>query len=106
MPSGFLEVKDLTQITKELVLKIAELARLELSDKELENLQNDLGSIIHYVEKLNELDTTGVPPTSHVLDLKNVMREDIPVPGIPREEVLKNVPDHQDGQIRVPSILE
>ncbi|MED5045451.1 Asp-tRNA(Asn)/Glu-tRNA(Gln) amidotransferase subunit GatC, partial [Geobacillus stearothermophilus] len=51
-------------------------------------------------------DTENVPPTSHVLDMRNVMREDIPEPGLPREEVLKNAPDQQDGQFRVPAILE
>ena len=55
---------------------------------------------------MNELDTENVEPTSHVLDMKNIMREDVSKPGLPVEEVLKNAPDHENGQIRVPSIIE
>ena len=62
--------------------------------------------LFHFAEQLNELDTDNVEPTSHVLDMKNVMREDIAKPGLPVEEVLKNAPDHENGQIRVPSIIE
>ena len=65
-----------------------------------------LDSIITFAEQLNELDTTYIEPTTHVLHMKNVLREDKPSPGLPREEVLKNAPDHQDGQIRVPGIME
>ncbi|EAO55655.1 Aspartyl/glutamyl-tRNA(Asn/Gln) amidotransferase subunit C [Bacillus thuringiensis serovar israelensis ATCC 35646] len=57
-------------------------------------------------EQLNELDTTDVKPTTHVLTMKNVMREDVPEKGLPVEEVLKNAPDHKDNQIRVPAVLE
>ena len=58
------------------------------------------------IRQNNELDTTNVEPTSHVLKMRNVMREDIPEPGMPREEILKNAPDHKDGLFKVPSILE
>ena len=56
--------------------------------------------------QLNEVDTENVPPTTHVIDLKNVMREDIPEKGLSQEEVIKNAPDHLYGQIKVPSIID
>ena len=62
--------------------------------------------IITFAEQLNELDTDNVEPTSHVLDMKNIFREDEAKPGLPVEEVLKNAPDHEDGQIKVPAIIE
>lgn len=96
----------MTKISKDQVKHVAHLARLELDDQQVDKFAEQLGSIIGFVEQLNELDTTGVEPTTHVLTLKNVMREDKSIDGLPREEVLKNAPDHQDGQIRVPSILE
>jgi len=96
----------MSRISKEQVKHVAHLARLEFSEESLEKFTSQLDAIISYAEQLNELDTTNVPPTSHVLDMKNVMREDIAEPGLPREEVLKNAPDHINGQVRVPSVLE
>jgi len=58
------------------------------------------------MEKLNELDTKGIEPTSHVLTLSNVMRDDIPRPSIPKEDVLMNAPDHTEKFFRVPKIIE
>jgi len=58
------------------------------------------------MEKLNELDTKGIEPTSHVLTLSNVMRDDIPRPSIPKEDVLMNTPDHTEKFFRVPKIIE
>ena len=58
------------------------------------------------LKQLNELDTENVEPTSHVLDMKNILREDVSKPGLPVEEVLKNAPDHENGQIKVPAIIE
>jgi aspartyl-tRNA(Asn)/glutamyl-tRNA(Gln) amidotransferase subunit C len=85
---------------------VANLARLAITEEEAEKFTNQLDAIISFAEQLNELDTDHVEPTSHVLDIKNVMREDIAKPGLPVEEVLKNAPDHENGQIRVPSIIE
>jgi aspartyl-tRNA(Asn)/glutamyl-tRNA(Gln) amidotransferase subunit C len=65
-----------------------------------------LDDIISMAESLNELNTENVEPTTHVLAIQNVMREDKAEKGLPQEEVLKNAPDHKDGQIRVPSVLE
>lgn len=91
----------MTRITIDEVKYVANLARLAITEEEAEKFTNQLDAIIGFAEQLNELDTDHVEPTSHVLDIKNVMREDIAKPGLPVEEVLKNAPDHENGQIRV-----
>ncbi|MET3697682.1 aspartyl/glutamyl-tRNA(Asn/Gln) amidotransferase subunit C [Bacillus oleivorans] len=96
----------MSRISLDEVKHVAHLARLEITEEEAEVFTKQLDAIIGYAEQLNELDTTNIEPTSHVLDMKNVLREDIPQKGLPREEVLKNAPDHEDGQIKVPSILD
>lgn len=96
----------MSQITKEQVKHVANLARLAVTEEEAENFAKDLDKIIGYAELLNELDTEGVEPTTHVLDIKNVLREDKARKWLTQEEVLENAPDSQDGQIRVPSIIE
>lgn len=96
----------MTDISKDQVRHVAHLARLAVSEEEVDMMTKQLGDIIHYAELLNELDTTGVEPTTHVLDLKNVMRKDEPRKWITREDALKNAPDQKDGQFKVPSILE
>jgi aspartyl-tRNA(Asn)/glutamyl-tRNA(Gln) amidotransferase subunit C len=88
------------------VKHVANLARLAITEEEAEELTNDLDAIISFAEELNELDTENVEPTSHVLDMKNIFREDVSKPGLPVEEVLKNAPDHENGQIKVPAIIE
>lgn len=95
----------MTRISTEQVKHVANLARLAITDEETEKFTKQLDAIITFAEQLNELDTENVEPTSHVLDMKNILREDVPQKGLPREEVLKNAPEHQDGQIKVPSIL-
>lgn len=96
----------MTAISKDQVKHVAHLARLDVSEEEAEMLTEQLSSIINYAEQLNELDTDGVEPTTHVLDLKNVLRKDEPKDWITQEEALKNAPDKADGQFKVPSILE
>ncbi|HEX9136539.1 MAG TPA: Asp-tRNA(Asn)/Glu-tRNA(Gln) amidotransferase subunit GatC, partial [Nitrospirota bacterium] len=76
------------KITKQEVEHVARLARLELSEKEKETLTDQLSNILTYVEQLNELDTKGVEPTSHVLDINNVMREDVPEAGLSQDLAL------------------
>ena len=93
-------------ITVRDVEHVALLARLELSDWEKELFAGQLGAILRYIEKLNELDTDGVEPTSHVLPISNVMRDDEPRPSWPLDKVLENAPDKEDGQFRVPAVLE
>lgn len=96
----------MSRISVDQVKHVANLARLAVTDDEAELFTKQLDAIITYAEQLDELDTTNVKPTSHVLDMKNVMREDKPVKGLPIEDVVKNAPDHKDGYIRVPTILE
>jgi aspartyl-tRNA(Asn)/glutamyl-tRNA(Gln) amidotransferase subunit C len=86
----------MSRISVDQVKHVANLARLAVTDDEAELFTKQLDAIITYAEQLDELDTTNVKPTSHVLNMKNVMRED----------VVKNAPDHKDGYIRVPTILE
>ncbi|MBA2175965.1 Asp-tRNA(Asn)/Glu-tRNA(Gln) amidotransferase subunit GatC [Halobacillus locisalis] len=96
----------MSRISKEEVKHVANLARLAISEEEAETFTKQLDDIITYAEQLNELDTEGVEPTTHVLDLKNVMRKDEPKKWIEQEDALNNAPDHQDGQFKVPSVLE
>jgi aspartyl-tRNA(Asn)/glutamyl-tRNA(Gln) amidotransferase subunit C len=93
-------------ITKKEVEHVANLARLELSDAEKEQFVGQLNAILKYAEKLNGLDTTGIEPTSHVLPLSNVMREDAVKPSWPIEKVLLNAPEAEDDQFKVPPVLE
>lgn len=85
---------------------IALLARLKLTDREKKLFSRQLGSIIEYIDKLNKLNTSNVEPTSHVLEIKNVFREDILMPSLPREEALQNAPEKDDSFYRVPKIIE
>jgi aspartyl-tRNA(Asn)/glutamyl-tRNA(Gln) amidotransferase subunit C len=94
------------KITKQEVEHVAKLARLELSEQEKEKLTDQLSNILTYVETLNSLDTKGVEPTSHVLDLKNVMRDDVAVRGLTQEQALANAPDKAAGHYKVPKIIE
>ena len=94
------------KISKQEVEHVAKLARLELSLREQETLSDQLSSILTYVEQLNELDTSGVEPTSHVLDMKNVMRDDEAMPGLSQEQALANAPEKAAGHYKVPKIIE
>ena len=85
---------------------VANLARLDLSSEEKERFADQLNAILKYVEKLGELDTDGIEPTSHVLPLYNVMRDDEVKPSLPIEKVMLNAPDEEDGQFKVPAVLE
>lgn len=97
---------EMSGITEEQTRKVAEMARLKLTDEEVKRFTQQLDKLIEYAEQLNELPTENVEPTSHVLELKNVMREDHARTMISREEALKNVPEQKDGLIKVPAILE
>ncbi|WP_445490019.1 Asp-tRNA(Asn)/Glu-tRNA(Gln) amidotransferase subunit GatC [Niallia sp. 03133] len=96
----------MSRITIEEVKHVANLARLAITEEEATKFQKQLDAIISFAEELNEIDTEGIEPTSHVLDMKNVLREDKSTKGLPVEEVLRNAPDHQEGQVKVPSIME
>jgi aspartyl-tRNA(Asn)/glutamyl-tRNA(Gln) amidotransferase subunit C len=90
-------------IDREQVLHVARLARLRLSDEEVARMQGELSTILDHIEKLNELDLEGVEPTSHVVELENVLREDMPRPSLPRKKALEQAPDAAAGGFRVPS---
>jgi len=93
-------------ITVKDVEHVADLARLALQEEEKMKLTHQLNAILNYAEKLNELDTEHIPPTSHVLELSNVMREDRNRPSLPLDKALLNAPDDEDGQFKVPAVLE
>ncbi|MGH7274694.1 MAG: Asp-tRNA(Asn)/Glu-tRNA(Gln) amidotransferase subunit GatC [Nitrospiria bacterium] len=94
------------KITTEQVEHVARLARLAISEREKDLFTRQLGEILTYIEKLKELDTSKVDPTSHVLPIKNIFREDEVRPSLPREEILKNAPDRTEEFFRVPKIIE
>ncbi len=94
------------KITMQEVEHVARLARLELSEPEKERMRAQLDSILSYIDKLNELDTSAVEATSHVLPLTNVFREDEVRPSLSQEVSLANAPDRHDVFFRVPKILE
>jgi aspartyl-tRNA(Asn)/glutamyl-tRNA(Gln) amidotransferase subunit C len=85
------------------VLHVAKLARLKLTDDEVEQMSGELSTILDHIEKIGELDLSDVPPTSHVVELENVLREDVPRPSLPREKALEQAPDRTDEGFRVPS---
>ncbi len=85
---------------------IAGLARLSLSDEEKELFGKQLEGVLSYMEKLNELDTKDIEPTSHVIAIHNVTREDVAAPSLDREDALANAPDRTEKFYRVPKIIE
>ena len=84
---------------------MAKLARLALTDRELDSLTSELGAILEHAAQVSALDTAGVPPTAHPVPLVNVFRADVARPGLPRDEVLAAAPEAEDGRFRVPRIL-
>ncbi|MCC8027946.1 MAG: Asp-tRNA(Asn)/Glu-tRNA(Gln) amidotransferase subunit GatC [Clostridium sp.] len=82
------------------------LAKLELSPREKEEAKRDMGRMLDYIDKLNELDTTGVEPMSHVFPVNNVFRQDIVAGGDQRDAILANAPEKKDGAFKVPKTVE
>jgi aspartyl-tRNA(Asn)/glutamyl-tRNA(Gln) amidotransferase subunit C len=93
------------RITRDEVEHVARLARLALSDAEIDALTSDLGAILDHAAQVSALDTSDVPPTAHPLPLVNVLRADEVRPGVDRDEVLAQAPEAEDGRFRVPRIL-
>ena len=91
-------------ITEEQVKHVAKLSKLSFSEEELADFTNQLDKIIDMVELLEEVDTTGVPFTSNVNESINVMREDVATPGMDRKELMRNVPESENGYIKVPEL--
>lgn len=96
----------MSKITKEDVAYVASLAQLELDASAQERLVHEMGEILNYMDKLNALNTDGVEPMMHALELSNVFREDIVGKSLSRETALKNAPQHDDEYFIVPKILE
>lgn len=94
------------EITREQVEHVAKLARLAVSEEEKVMFGRQLSSILTYVETLNRVDTAQVEPTSHVIPMQNVLREDEVKASLPRDEALANAPDFDAGCFRVPRIIE
>ena len=93
-------------ISDETIEYVGILAKLELSDEEKEQAKKDMGSMLDYIDKLGELDTTGVEPMSHVFPVHNVFREDVVTNTDDRENILKNAPEEKDGMYVVPRTFE
>ncbi len=96
----------MARITREDVERLADTARLYILEDEIEQMTEELNKITEYAQTLQKVDTTGVEPTTHVIELTNIMRDDIPEEGMDRDLLFKNAPDHEDGQFKVPSVLD
>ncbi|MCA9222748.1 MAG: Asp-tRNA(Asn)/Glu-tRNA(Gln) amidotransferase subunit GatC [Planctomycetales bacterium] len=92
-------------LTRSEVEKVALLARLRLTDDELDSMTRQLTAIVDYIEQLGELNTDGVEPMAHAMDLRNVFADDIPRESLPREAALANAPKRDDECYRVPAVL-
>ena len=95
-----------SKITDETIEYVGILAKLKLSDEEKEQAKEDMQKMLDYIDKLDELDTTGVEPMSHVFPIHNVFREDVVTNGDNREQMLANAPEEKDGQYMVPKTVE
>lgn len=93
-------------ISDETMEYVGILAKLELSNEEKEQAKKDMGNMLDYIDKLNELDTTGVEPMSHVFPVNNVFREDVVTNGDQRDTILKNAPAQKEGSFKVPKTVD
>jgi len=92
-------------LTPDEVRHVAKLARLALSDEKLAKLTGQLESILHYIDKLAEVETSGVAPMAHALPLHNVLRDDVATPALPLDEVLQNAPETDGPFFKVPKVI-
>ena len=93
------------KITKDEVLYVADLARLDLDEASIDRFAGQIDTILDYIDKLNELDTGGIRPTSHAISLTNAFREDEPKGHLDREQALANAPEKEDGSFIVPKVV-
>jgi aspartyl-tRNA(Asn)/glutamyl-tRNA(Gln) amidotransferase subunit C len=93
------------RITREDVAHVADLARLTLSEQELDRFTDQLAAVLDHARDVEALDTAGVPPTAHPLPLRNVLRDDEVRPSLDRDEVLAQAPAAEDGRFAVPPVL-
>jgi aspartyl-tRNA(Asn)/glutamyl-tRNA(Gln) amidotransferase subunit C len=94
------------KLSREQVIDIADLAKLELTEQEIEHFADQLSAVLDYASRLEKLNTDDIPPTATVLPMQNVMREDEVRPSLPREQVVANAPAAIDGQFRVDAVLD
>lgn len=94
------------RITEEIIEYVIILAKLELSDEEKEQAGRDMGNMLEYIDRLGELDTTGVEPMSHVFPVRNVFREDVVTNGDGSRETLQNAPEEKDNMFVVPRTFD
>ena len=94
------------KISKEMAMHVAELSRLEFNEDELEKFTEQLGNILEYMEKLNELDTSHIEPTFHVLELSTPLRDDVVRPCLSLNEALENAPQKEENFFAVPKFIE
>lgn len=93
------------KITKEEVLHVAHLARLDLDEASIEKFVGQIGDILEYVDQLRQVDTAGVRPTTHALELVNAFRDDLETHHLPGETSLANAPEQEDGNFLVPKVV-
>lgn len=96
----------MANITKDQILKTADLARIAISDEEAQMYSSQINDVLSYVNKISDLNTDDVEPTTHGIVSGNVLRQDEPERLLTQEEALKNAPETEDGQFKVPAILE
>lgn len=92
-------------ISDETIEYVGILAKLELNEEEKERAKKDMGEMLDYIDKLNELDTSGIEPMSHVFPVQNVFREDVVTNGDGSSETLANAPEEKDGGFKVPKTI-
>jgi aspartyl-tRNA(Asn)/glutamyl-tRNA(Gln) amidotransferase subunit C len=92
-------------ISRQDVAKVALLARLQLTDDELARMTEEMGQIVGYVDQLAEVDTEGVEPMAHAIEMSNVFRADVVTPSLPRDEALANAPYRDERGYLVPAVL-
>ena len=95
-----------SELSEDDVRHIALLARIGMTDEDVQNMRNDLSNIMDQFDALTKVDTEGVEPTGHSVDIKSVMREDVSRPSLPKEDVLANAPNREDDRIRVKAVMD
>ena len=93
-------------LSKETVKYVADLSRIELKPEELEKLSRQLQAILDFIDKLSEIDTEDIQPTSHILPINNVLREDKPIKSLPIDKALGNAPAREGNFFVVPKVIE
>ena len=93
-------------LTQEEVEHVARLARLDLAPDEMETMRRQLSGVLEHINRLNEVDTSAIPPTAQIFPLQDILREDDPRPSCPPEVMLANAPDAAEGMFRVPAVLD